>query len=292
MYERITVSRKVHYIQSPTKIGIVQLTDTDVCFIDGGSDANAGRKARQILDSMGWNLTAIYCTHSHADHIGGNQYLQNKTGCRIYAPDIECPHIAHPILEPSHLWGGMPVEELHHKFLMAPASQVQPLKPEQLPPGLTAIPLPGHSFGMVGFRTEEDIVFLGDCLSGRETLEKYRISFLYHPGEYLQTLRALLDMEAKLFIPAHAEATADIRPLAQYNIRAVEETAERILTICSRGTSFEGVLKALMDGYGLSLNMLQYALVGSTVRSYLAWLKDTGMLRAEFEDNMLLWQRN
>ena len=35
----------------------------------------------------------------------------------------------------------------------------------------------------------------------------------------------------------------------------------------------------------------QYVLVGSTVRSYLAWLKDTGRLNARFENNMLLWQR-
>ena len=35
----------------------------------------------------------------------------------------------------------------------------------------------------------------------------------------------------------------------------------------------------------------QYVLVGSTVRSYLSWLKDNGKMAAEFQDNMLLWQR-
>ena len=37
------------------------------------------------------------------------------------------------------------------------------------------------------------------------------------------------------------------------------------------------------------MNFEQYVLVGSTVRSYLAWLKDTGKLRVEFDDGMLLW---
>ena len=32
-------------------------------------------------------------------------------------------------------------------------------------------------------------------------------------------------------------------------------------------------------------------LVGSTVRSYLSWLKDAGRLSATFENDMLLWQR-
>lgn len=35
----------------------------------------------------------------------------------------------------------------------------------------------------------------------------------------------------------------------------------------------------------------QYVLVGSTVRSYLSWLKDGGRLNAVFEKNMLLWSR-
>ena len=39
------------------------------------------------------------------------------------------------------------------------------------------------------------------------------------------------------------------------------------------------------------MNFEQYVLVGSTVRSYLAWLKDTSRLNAVFEDNMLLWQQ-
>jgi hypothetical protein len=39
------------------------------------------------------------------------------------------------------------------------------------------------------------------------------------------------------------------------------------------------------------MNFEQYVLVGSTVRSYLSWLKDTGKLSARFEDNLLPWQR-
>ena len=34
----------------------------------------------------------------------------------------------------------------------------------------------------------------------------------------------------------------------------------------------------------------QYVLVGSTVRSYLSWLKDTGRVVGLIEDNLLLWE--
>ena len=39
------------------------------------------------------------------------------------------------------------------------------------------------------------------------------------------------------------------------------------------------------------MTMEQYVLVGSTVRSYLSWLKDTGRITVQFDDNRLLWQR-
>ena len=76
MYELIQVSDNDYYVKSPTNIGLVKLNDMDVCIIDSGNDKEAGRKIRQILDANGWNLVAIYSTHSHADHIGGNKYLQ------------------------------------------------------------------------------------------------------------------------------------------------------------------------------------------------------------------------
>ena len=83
MYELIQVSEQSYYIQSPAKIGLVKLGGQDVCLIDSGNDKDAGRKVRQILDANGWRLTAIYNTHSNADHIGGNKYLQGQTGCKI-----------------------------------------------------------------------------------------------------------------------------------------------------------------------------------------------------------------
>ena len=55
MYELIQVSEMSYYIQSPAKIGLVKLNDTDVCLIDSGNDKDAGRKIRQILDANGWH---------------------------------------------------------------------------------------------------------------------------------------------------------------------------------------------------------------------------------------------
>ena len=213
MYELIQVSKNNYYIQSPAKIGLIRLNEQDVCLIDSGNDKDAGRKIRQILDANGWNLAAIYNTHSNADHIGGNKYLQGQTGCKIYAPRIECDFTKHPILEPSFLYGGYPCKDLRHKFLLAQESNAEDLTKEVLPDGFEVINLPGHFFDMVGFRTPDNVVYLADCLSSRETLDKYQIGFIYDIATYIKTLEMVKSLSAKIFVPAHAAATEDISEL-------------------------------------------------------------------------------
>ena len=171
------------------------------------------------------------------------------------------------------------------------ADNAAELTADKLPEGFASIPLPGHFFDMVGFRTPDDVVFLADCLSSREILDKYQIGFIYDVAGYLKTLEQVQTMTAKVFVPAHTEVTEDIADLAQYNIRKVHEIAERIVDLCAAPRGFEDILQQLFAAYGLTMSFEQYVLVGSTVRSYLAWLKDTGRLTALFEDGWMRWAR-
>ena len=290
MYELIQVTESSYYIQSPAKIGLIKNPQNEVFLIDSGNDKDAGKKVKKILDANGWSLKAIFNTHSHADHIGGNQYLQKQTDCRIYAPGIERDFTEHPILEPAFLYGANPPKDLKHKFLMAQASDVLPLTEEVLPDEMQQFPLPGHSWDMVGFRTADDVVYLADCLSSQETLEKYQINFLVDVQAYLETLEGVKGMQAKLFIPAHADATENIAPLAQKNIDKVHEVADAILRICAEPQAFETILQKLFDQYQLTMTFEQHALVGSTVRSYLSWLKEQGKMQTMIERNILFWK--
>ncbi len=291
MYELVQVSEHCYYIQCPAKIGLVRTGWNQVCLIDSGNDQSAGKKVKKILDENGWSLQAVYNTHSHADHIGGNQYLQKQTGCRAYAPGIERDFTEHPILEPAFLYGANPPAGLRHKFLMAQGCDVLPLTAECLPEGMEMIPLPGHSWDMAGFQTQDGIIYLADCLSSAETLSKYQITFLVDVQKYLDTLEAVQRLEAKLFIPAHAEPTESIAPLAKLNTEKVLEIGETIVSLCAESVSFETLLRQLFERYGLTMTQEQHALVGSTVRSYLTWLTEQGRLQASILENMMVYQQ-
>lgn len=290
MYELVKVTENTFYMESPAKVGIVKTSASDVVIIDSGSDKDAAKKIKKILEEQGWNLKAIFNTHSHADHTGGNNYLQAQTGCKIYAPGIDCAITENPVLEPTMLYGGFAMEELRNKFLMAKESVVEKLTPAVLPEGMEIIELPGHSYSMVGFKTADDVIFLADSLVSESTLEKYQISFLYDVDAYLKTLENIKTFRATCFIPAHAAQVLDIVPLAQKNIDKTYEIIDKIKSILLNPLTFEELLAEVFRTYNLNMTIQQRMLVGSTVKSYLSYLKNAGQINYYFENNLMYWK--
>lgn len=297
MYELIQVGAQTYYIQSPTKIGVYVADAQHVYLIDSGNDKDAGKKVKKILDQNGWTLKGILNTHSHADHIGGNQYLQDQTGCKIFSDAAEAMFTQYTELEPTMLYGGYPCKDLRHKFLVAKPSEAVSLTDPDYPQGVTPIGLGGHAFRQLGYRTPDGTVFLGDCLSSESTLEKYGICYLYDVQQYLDTLDYVANMRERsgleicCFVPSHADATADIRPLAEKNKEKVLQIADYIRNRCDQPSTFEDLLKNVFDDYHLAMSFEQYVLIGSTVRSYLSWLRDRGELQISFENNCMIWYK-
>lgn len=291
MYELVQAAGNTFYMDCPSKVGFFRSEGGEVVLIDSGSDRDAGKKVKRILERENWTLKAIYNTHAHADHIGGNQYLQTQTGCRIFASGVESAAAEYPILEPTALYGGFAPMEMHSKFLLAKESSVERLTEKSLPDGMELLSLPGHSYDMAGFRTRDGVVFLADCLAAADTLEKYRIIFLYDVKAYLETLEMVKGLEAECFIPAHAPQTDEIAPLAQLNIERTLAVAEDITKAMSEPMTFEDLLADLFGRYGLVMNLQQRMLLGSTVKSYLSYLKDAGQIGYSFENNRMLWAR-
>ena len=291
MYELIQVGENSFYMDCPSKVGFWRESGNAVWLIDSGSDRDAAKKVKKLLDAQGWTVKAILNTHSHADHIGGNQYLQNLYGCPVYAPGVECAFTRFPVLEPTLLYGGYAMKELQNKFLMAKASDAALLTPEVLPAGLELLPLPGHCYEMAGFRTDDGVVFLADCLSSEETLAKYQVGYLYDVGACLETLEMVKTLEASRFVPSHAAETTDIVSLAQANIDKVYEISDAILDLLTKPLLFEDLLAGVFRRFDLTMNLQQRMLLGSTLKSYLSWLKGLGKVDWVFENCRMLWKR-
>lgn len=290
MYELRQVGERTYYIDNPVRMGIFVLGGSDVCLIDSGNDKSAGKMILKHLEANGWKLKILLNTHSHADHVGGNAYLQEKTGCKIYSVGTEPAFICMPQLEPSFLYGGCADNALRNKFLQAPPSHCEVLTDETLPQGLRLCRLDGHAGSMAAFQTADDVWFVGDSVISEETLEKYHISYLFDPATYLRSLDVLDTLEGKLFIASHAEPQTDIRPLSQMNRAKVLEIRTFLLALCRTPKGHDDILQAVFDHFGLKINRNQVAMIGATIRSYLGNLCDDGLLEVVFDGNRMFWK--
>lgn len=288
--ELIKVGEKTYYIKNNTNIGIYKIDEENIYLIDTGNDKEAGRKILKIIEEQGWKVKGIITTHSNADHIGGNQIIQNRTSCKIFANGIEKSFTEHPVLEPSFLYGGYPFKDLKNKFLLAKESTVEEID-NNLPEGLEYFNLKGHFFDMIGIKTSDNIYFLADSLFSEETISKYHLFFIYDVKEFLNTLDYLETLDGNLYIPSHTEATNNISSLIRINRDKVFEITDKIYNLCEKEMTFEQILKSIFDSYHLVMNMNQYVLVGSTIKSYLSYLYDEEKISYEFKKNQMFWKQ-
>ena len=289
MYELIQAAENTFYIECPTKIGICRVNEKEVWLIDSGNDKDAARKVIRHMEAQNWKIVNIINTHSNADHCGGNEMLQRRTGCGAFSTLAENAVILNPILEPSLLYGGYPPKAIQNKFLMAQPSFSRDIKDAVLPDGMEIFPLPGHYLDMIGVKTPDDVYFLADSLFSEETIAKYHISYLYDVKGFFATMDMLEGLNGKLFIPSHCQATTDIKHLIAINRSKTLEVIEKLLEICNESDYFESILQKIFKSYNLVMDMNQYVLVGSCIRSYLAYLVNEGKMAIEFQDCILKW---
>ena len=285
------ITENCYYIPGPTNLGLF-VEDRKAILIDSGNDETAGRRVFRLLEEKGWQLSKIINTHSNADHIGGNAYLQKKTGCEILATAAESAFINQPSLEPLLLWGAYPFKTLRNKFLEAQPSRVtQIIESEGIIKGtpLRAFPLEGHFLEMIGVETPDGVLFIADSLFSPEIINKYGLTVQSDIEKSFSTYAFLEKLSAKLFVPAHAQPAENIDELIRINRNQTELINKKILNYCEQPISRERVLQLLINDFQLELSSIQFVLTHITVSAHLSYLYDKQLIKPLFEDGKMLW---
>ncbi|GAB1484252.1 MBL fold metallo-hydrolase [Treponema sp.] len=300
----IQLSPVVAYLPGGANIGLFDGPSGSV-LIDSGNNKDSARRILKAVNSYGRSLSAVALTHSNADHAGGAASLVERTGVPVYAQRMEAAFCVDPLLEPSFLWGGSPPAELRGRFFMAPSCAVEALpEPDRalagalLPSlplalsqaGIRCLALPGHFFGQLGFMNDE-VLFAGDAVFGPAIIDKHPIFFVYEVATFLESLDRIASSGVRIVVPSHGEATEDMGGLVAANRRAIDRIADSVLSACAAGQSAEGALSLVSENFGIELDWAQYALIGSTIRSFLVYLRSLGQIEAIFEGNHLIWRR-
>ena len=279
------IGPKTFCIEHDTNIGIHFTDDGRMYLIDTGD----GEKIDEILSREGWVPSCIINTHTHIDHIGGNEFLMRKYGIPAYCTDYDMAFAHYSELEAAYMNGGYPAEKLRTIFAHPGMIGFRSIEKET-PDGINWTYLPGHSFGMIGIRTSDDIWFLGDSYLSRSFLKQYTFGFIYNVEAYIDTLKKLKEFKGALFVPSHGILETDIVPSLEQNLRSVAEMCSMICETCREYRGQDEILQQMYERLRMHARPAQHALLSSTVKSYLTYLQDRNKLECRFVDNIMKWR--
>ena len=282
------IGPKTFCIEHDTNIGIHFTDDGRMYLIDTGSKGD-GEKIDEILSREGWVPSCIINTHTHIDHIGGNEFLMRKYGIPAYCTDYDMAFAHYSELEAAYMNGGYPAEKLRTIFAHPGMIGFRSIEKET-PDGIDWTYLPGHSFGMIGIRTSDDIWFLGDSYLSRNFLKQYTFGFIYNVEAYIDTLKKLKEFKGALFVPSHGILETDIVPTLEQNLRSVTEMCSMICETCREYRGQDEILQQMYERLRMHARPAQHALLSSTVKSYLTYLQDRNKLECRFVDNIMKWR--
>ena len=264
--------------------------------IDSGLDDDQGRRLLNLLKAeRGVPLRAIVNTHSNADHVGANAFIQKRTDCEVWATRIEAALTECTMLEPLFLWGAFPFPQIRGKFVEAKPSRVGFIENEGpiRDTRLEAVPLPGHFLDMIGVRTPDDVLFLADSLFDPAVLRRYRFMVMLDVRRGHETLNWIENERAAWYVPCHAPASQDVRELVRQNREALTWLTESVWTAISVPGSREDVLARIGGdaALGLEMDAAHLLLNLCSVGAHLTALAEAGRAEPYVEGGRLLWRR-
>ncbi len=285
----------VYYVPGASNVGLVITKDGQALLIDTGVGTRSGRRLLRILQDHNLNLAAIFNTHCHGDHVGGNAFLVEHTGARVYAPPHDAIVIEQPVWGTMCMFGGAdPLAELGTPRFAAQACKVDVRVSEGVVvlggTEVQVVPLPGHTGSHTGY-VIDDVFFTGDILAGQQELAQSPITYAYSITMRLESLERLRRYSCAYYVLGHGKPEQDIQALIERNIDQVNNVLAFIQAFLADGCAdVEQIYSAVCRHYGIEVRTLkEYFLLYPTLHSYLSHLSRNGDITHAFEANRLLW---
>ncbi len=289
MFEIKRIKNHTFYFESFSNVGIYTADGKNAVLIDSGDHPRLVKTLDRELSGMGLAVSAVINTHGHVDHICGNAFFQEKYGCRLFSTKKEQVFIRYPELESEFYYAGINIKKENSPFFLARPTDTEIICDNNTPDGIRIIPLPGHSFEMIGVITADNVCFLADCVLAKKTWDEYRLPFFHDVNSTLETLESIKNIKADVYVPSHDMPTDRIDDLAQYNIDRINEKKELVYSLCD-GRSFDDIYMEYVKKENINPRADKYPMFAVMVKNLLQSLVEDEKICSVYEDHQLIYE--
>jgi glyoxylase-like metal-dependent hydrolase (beta-lactamase superfamily II) len=284
------IGGRTYAIHYPSSVGIYVLPNQECILIDSGASQVYASRTLRIIEQQGWKLQAIINTHSHGDHSGGNKYLQDSSGCRIYTSSLEAAYLNHPVLAAYSLYHSVPMLEFKNKYYTVPSGTINTvIQGDELEfqgEKMQIRKLPGHSLGHIGIETPDKVLFAGDSLVDKKIIAQSGFYHLEDIESQFKTLEIL--KQSQLIYLSHGGLLDNGEAVIQSNQELLNNNLDLLATIIGKGCTREEMVSRLADK-GVKVNKKNYFRLLISTSAYAAFLHNTGRVQIAVQEGRLVF---
>ena len=240
---------------------VYKLNDREVVLMDTGYAKLDRAALTGLIETQGWRVRAVLCSHAHFDHTGNVRYLQEKYGAQAAISLIEAGISVNPDSYRAN-YVALTYGKSREIFLEECFTADRVIFPQDNHIDVCGarfgiLPLPGHSAGHLGFVTPDGAAYIGDCLIDRREIAGAKLPTSMFIARDLESKESLRALDCPAYILAHRQVITDGMTFSDW-----------IYAFCQREN-----IRTKQE--------LKFSIVERNFANFVDWLTDTGRVRIE-----------
>ncbi|AEE13691.1 hypothetical protein Thena_0039 [Thermodesulfobium narugense DSM 14796] len=274
-----TITGKTSYIPGSVNCGFYE-----TCMIDTPWEMHNHKKI---------NPQYLLLTHGHADHFR-MAFLFRGKGAKIVAPKEECIFVENPEINvrATFSWA-IPPDAMISSLMKGVPCKVDIYSENFFYPGITVVPLPGHSISQVGYLTSDKIFFTGDALYTKELWNTFPLPYSIDPLLVKNSLERIANIDFDYLVPGHGKILSKKEAIEEigYHIERINEIDNLILRLLESPCSTEEIISDVLSSLEINNSLAQYWIAVTVIKSHLSALTRINKVDFFLENARVYWER-